>query len=71
MRQTYGLTEAPVITILEPHEHDPPPADPPHVRTAAPGTEVEVRDEHGVRVAAGPDRRDTRARCVGDDRVLG
>jgi fatty-acyl-CoA synthase len=52
MRQSYGLTESPVITILEPHEHDP--ARPQTLRTCGrplPGMEVEVRDESGDVVA--------------------
>ena len=54
MRQSYGLTEAPVITVLEPAEHDP--ARPQTLRTCGrplPGMEVEVRDDQGRRVAAG------------------
>ena len=54
MRQTYGLTEVPVITILEPHEHDA--ARPQTLRSSGrpmPGTEIEIRDEHGVQVPAG------------------
>jgi fatty-acyl-CoA synthase len=48
MRQSYGLTECPVITILEPHEHDP--ARPETLRTCGrplPGMELEVRDAQG------------------------
>jgi fatty-acyl-CoA synthase len=48
MRQSYGLTEAPVITILEPAEHDR--GRPQTLRTCGrplPGMEVQVRDEEG------------------------
>jgi fatty-acyl-CoA synthase len=54
MRQSYGLTEAPVITILEPAEHDP--ARPETLRTCGrplPGMEVQVRDEESNAVPAG------------------
>jgi len=54
MRQSYGLTEVPVITILEPAEHDP--ARPQTLRTCGrplPGMAVEVRDEAGTVVPTG------------------
>jgi fatty-acyl-CoA synthase len=54
MRQSYGLTEAPVITVLEPAEHDP--SRPQTLRTCGrplPGMEVEVRDGQGRLAAAG------------------
>ena len=54
MRQSYGLTEAPVITILEPQEHDP--ANPQTLRTCGrplPGMAVEIRDGHGAVLPVG------------------
>lgn len=54
MRQSYGLTEAPVITILEPAEHDL--ARPETLRTCGrplPGMEVQVRDAVGNPVVTG------------------
>jgi fatty-acyl-CoA synthase len=53
MRQSYGLTEVPVITILEPEEHDL--AKPERLSSCGrpfPGTVVEVRDDEGQPVAA-------------------
>src|SRR6266571_4032863 len=54
LRQSYGLTEAPFITTLEPDEHDP---DQPDILRSCgrplPSMEVEVRDEQGTAVPAG------------------
>ncbi len=54
MRQSYGLTEAPVITTLEPDQHDL--ERPETLRTCGrplPGMAVEIRDEQGNAVPAG------------------
>ncbi len=53
MLQSYGLTEAPVVTILEPHEHDL--ERPETLRTCGRpiGMEIEIRDPDGKVVAAG------------------
>jgi fatty-acyl-CoA synthase len=54
LRQSYGLTEAPFITMIEPGEVDPD--RPETLRTcgrALPTMELEVRDDRGSQVPAG------------------
>ena len=54
MRQSYGLTEVPVISVLEPDEHDV--GRPERLRTcgkAFPGTEIDVRDAQGRSLDSG------------------
>ena len=63
MRQTYGLTEVPVVTVLEPDQHDP--GRPESLRSCGrtlPGTEIAICDELGHQVAPGQ---------VGEVRVRG
>jgi len=59
MRQSYGMTEIAVITVMEPHEHDPSipgrlTACGKPLPTLAERAEISLRDENNEEVAAGP-----------------
>lgn len=58
LRQSYGMTEIPVITVMEPHEHDPSipgrlTACGKPLPTLAERAEISLRDEHNDEVAPG------------------